>query len=379
MSNGSSNKKVAKAAGAGGGSLTRRAKSSSSSFNATIIGVCILGIALIVGSVIGRTILESPPYSAASKKVKAATEAYNKLQREKKPDAKKLAAAAQKANDLTSQTHVHSAYGIWNCDKYVAPFDSSTLGDTFGIHAHDDGLLHIHPFVNRAAGKKARMQLFFDATKMTMNEKKLSWIADTTGTKINTLDVSKTKCNGKKAEIWLLYWEKANGKDATKTATKYIKNFGTVRLTGDSAFAFIFAPKDTKITLPPSVGTLATPSDVTVPPSTATAGTETTGSTVVVGADGKVVINPLGASTTIAGAKATGSTIAGAVTASSVAGKNAATTTPPASATTPPASTTATTTVTATTTATATATTTVTATTIAASTDSVATATTVKK
>ena len=120
MSNGSSNKKVAKAASAGGGSLSRRARSSSSSFNATIIGVCIAGIALVIGSVIGRTVLESPPYSATSKKVKSALTGLQKLQKQKNPNAKKLATALQKYNELNGQTHVHSAYGIWNCDKYVA-------------------------------------------------------------------------------------------------------------------------------------------------------------------------------------------------------------------------------------------------------------------
>ncbi len=265
MSNGSSNKKVAKAASAGGGSLSRRARSSSSSFNVTVIGVCIAGIALVIGSVIGRTVLESPPYSQTSKKVKSALTDLQKLQKQKNPNAKKLAAALQKYNELNGQTHVHAAYGIWNCDKYVAPFDASQLDDPLGVHAHDDGLLHIHPITNRGAGKNARLNLFFDATKMTMTTKKMSWIADPTGTKLNTLQVNKDKCNGKKAEIWMLYWENAVGKNVTKTPQKYLGDFGNVRLTGDSAFAFVFAPKGTKIPEPPSTKAIETPSDVASP------------------------------------------------------------------------------------------------------------------
>ena len=324
MSNGSSNKKVAKAASAGGGSLSRRARSSSSSFNATIIGVCIAGIALVVGSVIGRTVLESPPYSATSKKVKSALSDLQKLQKQKNPNAKKLATALQKYNELNGQTHVHSAYGIWNCDKYVAPFDASQLEDPLGVHAHDDGLLHIHPFTNRGAGKNARLNLFFDATKMTLTTKKLSWVADPTGAKLNTLEVNKNKCNGKKAEIWMLYWEKAVGKNVTKTPQKYLDDFGNVRLTGDSAFAFVFAPKGTKIPEPPSTKAIETPGDVASPTGATPTNTvvEVTPTTV-----------PGAATTTVAG---TVTTAVGAATtlakaATTVAG--AATTTPPSTTT----------------------------------------------
>ena len=304
VSNGSSNKKVAKAASAGGGSLSRRARSSSSSFNVTVIAVCIAGIAFVVGSIYGRTTIEKPPYAASSKKVKSALADLQKLQKEKKPDVKKLEAATKKYNDLNSQTHVHSAYGIWNCDKYVTPFDASQLPDTLGIHAHEDGLLHVHPFVKRAAGKKARTKLFFEATKLEVTKKKLSWIANTDGSKMNTLRVDKDKCKGKKAEVSILYWEVANGKNATKTPRKIVSNFGDIQLTGDSAFAFVFAPTGTKIPLPPSVKTLDTPSDVD--PNAATSET-TTGSTIVIPATtvpGSATTIP-GSATTVAGSATT--------------------------------------------------------------------------
>jgi hypothetical protein len=308
VSNGSSNKKVAKAASAGGSNLSRRARSTSSSFNATIIGVCIAGIALIIGSVIGRTILESPPYAANSKKVKSALADLKKIQKASKPDAKKLEAATKKYNDLQSDTHVHSAYGIWNCDKYISPFDASQLPDTLGIHAHEDGLLHIHPFVSRAAGKKARLKLFFEATHMTMTDKKLSWIADTLGTKLNTLSVDKDKCGGKKAEIWLLYWENAIGKNVTKTPVKYLGDFGNLRLTGDSAYAFVFAPKGTKIpSMPPSVASLPAPADLNAGAAASTATDSTTATTVVSPATtiAGSATTKAGSATTIAGSATT--------------------------------------------------------------------------
>lgn len=287
--------------------------------------MCIAGIALVVGSVIGRTVLESPPYSATSKKVKSALTDLQNLQKQKNPDAKKLAAALEKYNTLNGATHVHSAYGIWNCDKYVDPFNSSSLPDELGIHAHEDGLIHVHPFTNRAAGKNARLNLFFDSTKMTMTTKKISWLADATGTKFNTLDVNKNKCNGKKAEIWMLYWENAVGKNITKTPQKYLENFGDVRLAGNGAFAFVFAPKGTTIPMPPSIAAIENPSDVAQPSTT----DSTTTDTVVVGSPTTVAGSPTtvaGSPTTVAGSA---TTVAGSATTAAPA-----TTTPAATATT---------------------------------------------
>ena len=307
MATSSGNKKVAKAASAGGGTA-RKARSQSATFNASVIGICIAGIALVVGSIIGRSVLETAPYAGStSKKVKAAQKEFQALTRAKKPDAKKVAAAEKKLNDLISDTHIHAAYGIYRCDTYEAPFDGGALADPLGIHAHEDGLIHTHPFGRKGAGKNARISKFFESTKMTMTTKKITWIKNTTGTAFNTLDVNKDKCGAKKdkkAVISVFYW-----RDAKASPVRYTGDFGSLKITKDSAFAFVFAPEGTKVPIPPSDKALASPSDVTASTPTPTDSTTKSvtvgedGTAVVVGDNGKIDVKP-GTASTVAGAAA---------------------------------------------------------------------------
>jgi hypothetical protein len=331
----SGNKKVAKAASAGGGVSVRRG-SQSKSFNATVIGVCVAGIALVVGSIIGRTIAETAPYARSiSKKVARAKSAVDKLSDAKTDSERKALAAAQKEyEELVSDSHVHAAYGVFNCDKYLPAFNGQSLPDPLGIHAHEDGLIHIHPFGSKSAGRNARMGKWFESTKMTMTTKKISWIADTLGDKKNTLDVNKDTCGPKKqkAEISMWYWADEKAKPQVIT-----DDFGSVKLTKNAIYAFVFAPKGTKVPIPATAKTIATPSDAntepeldptspngttTIPAATATtkAGTATTkaGTATTVKAD---------ATATTVKADATATTVKADATATTVKADEAATTT----------------------------------------------------
>jgi|GEM_PF-4004362 len=67
----------------------------------------------------------------------------------------------------TLNDHWHSVYGVYSCnligegdDKFLAPFQSNE--DVTGIHSHGDGLIHVHPFFEEAAGPNAVMGLWFD-------------------------------------------------------------------------------------------------------------------------------------------------------------------------------------------------------------------------
>ena len=134
---------------------------------------------------------------------------------------------------------------------------------------------------------------------------------NTTATTFNTLDVNKDKCGAKKdkkAVISVFYW-----KDAKATPIRYTGDFGSLKITKDAAYAFVFAPEGTKVPIPPSEKALAAPSDQNAPTPTPTVDSTTKsvtvgkdGSTVVVGDNGKVDVKP-GTATTIAGAKAAAS------------------------------------------------------------------------
>ena len=56
--------------------------------------------------------------------------------------------------------HWHAAFAIFACGDFLAVQEPN---DPLGIHTHSDGLIHIHPFEEEAAGENATLGVFFDA------------------------------------------------------------------------------------------------------------------------------------------------------------------------------------------------------------------------
>ncbi len=284
------NKKVARAARAGGGPV-KRSRRRLDSFSLTVAGIILAGVVLVAGSVYGRRILEGAPFVGTrqarteggetvrtgpyvSKKLRAAENELKKLLDEKKPDTKKVAAAQKKLEELTADTHWHSAYGIYQCDRYLDPFDGTEFADPVGLHSHDDGLIHIHPFLLRVSGAKARLGNWMEAAYLTANSSQLRF--PTPGKRPGTGQLSvpsdfvtlkaKSTCKDKKgkfvdAQISLYVWDS----EKDKSASVYGGGFGDVRVGEDKAYAFVIAPKGTKIPKPPSMAALDKPSDVVSP------------------------------------------------------------------------------------------------------------------
>ncbi len=296
-----------------------------------MIGIVIAGVALVVGSIIGRSSLFAAPYNAQTSqkyknKLASLQKELVKLEKATKPDTKKVKAQTDLVNKLVSDSHWHAAYGIYDCDAYLGKvidnadgtktvqgsIDGTNFPDTAGIHAHDDGLIHIHPFLDRVAGKKARLGVFFDTVKMTMSDKKIVFPANSEGAKKTTLDVDKKKCKGKTAEISVLVWDTA--KDAEPQ--RYTGGFSKVPLKESAAYAFVFAPKGTIVPIPGSIATLEKPADVVAPDgsTTTTIAGQTSSTIVTTGSTPVSVI--VGGSTTVPGASTTAaaSTIPTAVT-----------------------------------------------------------------
>ena len=285
------NKKIAKAAKAGG-SRARSRTNISWSYWGSILGICALGMALIVGSVIGKSIAESAPFSApTSKKLASANKDLQTLVKAKKPDTKKIAAATVKRDALLSDTHWHSAYGIYKCDAYLGKIvngkykaeidgtDDALYPDVVGIHAHDDGLIHIHPFVKRSAGRKALLGSFLDTVKAKINSQEISYQV---AGKTVAFNVDKMTCgkDKKKPVVSVFVW-----RDIKKPSRveRYTADFKRIPLLKNGAYAFaITAPGSKTPPVPPSEKSLEAPVDVAVTttiPATGTAST-TVSSTV---------------------------------------------------------------------------------------------------
>ena len=263
------NKKIAKAAKAGG-SRARSRVNVSWSYWGSVAAICVVGAALVIGSVIGKSIGESAPFAASvSNKVAKANKDVQRLLEQKKPDTKKLAAATKKRDDLLADTHWHSAYGIYKCDaylgktvngKYTAEIDGTLFPDTAGIHAHDDGLMHIHPFIKRASGKKAQLSFFLDAVNAKISSKRISYPA--AGGKTVTFEVDKMTCGkgNKKPEVSVYLW-----RDIKKPSRveRYTSDFGRIPLVKNGAYAFaITAPASKSPPVPPSEKAIESPTDL---------------------------------------------------------------------------------------------------------------------
>ncbi|MDE0162697.1 MAG: hypothetical protein OXL98_13285 [Acidimicrobiaceae bacterium] len=157
------------------------------------------------------------------------------------------AAAPRVGND-----HWHSAYGIYDCDRFLPAFTSAA--DPDGIHSHQDGVVHIHPWNSSAAGDRADLDVFFEAMGARVTDDEIS------GPGIGVLEAG-SDCNGEPTVIRAVRFTRVDPAaiDAADTLSEiyeatdtYSDDFGDVRLLGDlEAFTFARVPAGADIPPPP--------------------------------------------------------------------------------------------------------------------------------
>ena len=97
--------------------------------------------------------------------------------------------------------HWHAAYGIYVCDAFLPPL-TDTVSDTTGLHTHGDGIAHIHPFNNGAAGNNATLANWGKTTGISFSS---------TGFTVNgTTYENGYDCNGQPATVSLFVWSAAD-------------------------------------------------------------------------------------------------------------------------------------------------------------------------
>ncbi|SRR6266508_660547 len=225
MGKASSAKKVARAARAGG---TRRiGRQRNLGFPITIAVIIVLGILLVITA-----------------------------------RDRRQATAAPKVN----VDHWHAAYGIYLCDHFLDPQPQEAT-DALGIHTHGEGVIHIHPFLDSAAGTNARLGLFFDDVQIEVTDKKISASGE-------TKQEGKDKCDGKDAIVQVAAWNNADDATAGKKPTQVFTNdFSKIRFRNDRmAFTIAFLPEDATIPAPESIPELDRLTDVPGATTTTVAG-----------------------------------------------------------------------------------------------------------
>lgn len=176
--------------------------------------------------------------------------------------------------------HWHGAFGIYVCDTYQPKlvgnkeegvtdpatgnriYDNVQFGLT-GIHSHDDGIMHWHPYSSKATGNRARLGVFLKVYGIKLSETEVSLPDDQGGDSWSTKD---TKCDGQDTVIKVVRWD--NYADASSSET-FTSGLNDVRLSKNGqVFVIAIVPKDTDVPLPPwapELPTLGAADDGNVP------------------------------------------------------------------------------------------------------------------
>ena len=153
--------------------------------------------------------------------------------------------------------HWHSAYGVYICDQYIPSMSVGVEPDPGGIHTHQDGVIHIHPFQTATTGRNARLSDFFGQTGLEVTSSKIQLpddpaLGDNSGKTFENGD----ECpDGQEGVVKVLVWEDAAGTDAPKV---FVADIDRIRFTNNGmAFAFAFVPADLDVSTIPRPPTAA--------------------------------------------------------------------------------------------------------------------------
>ena len=168
----------------------------------------------------------------------------------------------------TVEDHWHASYGFYACDQWLPDLQGnkeelSTAGGLLnegfrrtGIHSHDDGVIHWHPYSSAATGRNAKLGVFLDVYGIKLSDTKLEFPADQGGAVYEEGVTKCTDADGKSVngEVVVYAFEAFNSPDDYST---YITNFDDIRLKQDGmALSVVFAPAGTQAQLPPSAADL---------------------------------------------------------------------------------------------------------------------------
>ena len=169
--------------------------------------------------------------------------------------------------------HWHHAYGFYLCDTWFMldgnaeeeGTDNFTQYARTGIHSHDDGLIHWHPFTSASVGSNARLGVFLDTYDVTLTNDKLTFpesqqaaleeqLAGQDPPREDILvwedgDTCTVDGSEENAELKVVVW---NNFTDTDDGTTYIADFDNIRLDRDQmVVAIAFVPDGTDVSMPP--------------------------------------------------------------------------------------------------------------------------------
>ena len=182
--------------------------------------------------------------------------------------------------------HWHAAYGFYICDDTGGAFLPNLTGTleeqtvdsagnqvyanknfrNTGIHTHDDGVIHYHPYTSRATGNRARLGVFLNNYDVELTDTTLKLPAAQGG---QEFDTDTYKCGGEDTQIRVRVW---NSFSNPADYRDYVTDFNNIRIDRNGmAFTIAVVPKGKDIPQPPSapklpeLGTVDGGDAITVP------------------------------------------------------------------------------------------------------------------
>jgi hypothetical protein len=193
------------------------------------------------------------------------------------------------ASPPTIEDHWHMAYGFYLCGEWYQlegnqeeVNSQGQLANTeylrTGIHSHDDGVIHWHPFTAAAVGTRATLGVFLDVYDVELDDDSITFPESQPSPALGREFVEgETQCDGEDGEVSVVVWENFTDTDDGVT---YISNFDDIRVTNDGmVFSIAFVPRDTPVPMPPWAADLPTLGAVDagqIPPEQVLGGTTTT-------------------------------------------------------------------------------------------------------
>jgi hypothetical protein len=268
MGKASSAKKVARAARAGG---TRKSgQRRPMGFTIAIVAVLVVGLVLVLFARDRRNADAFP--RANEDHVHSAYDTYVCVADTTPPASTPTTAAAGEPSDSTTTTSTMAPTSTTIAapgdvpGQFLDPFTDAQT-DTLGIHTHGDGLIHIHPFTDSVAGRKAVLGVFLDQVGVSMTNDTLTL---PTG---QTFKEGQTKCQGgKDGQLQVAKWNDANDAAQGKKPNEiFTDGFDQIRLGANNSFTIAFMPPGSTIPAKSDVATrIANVSDLqpstTAPP-----------------------------------------------------------------------------------------------------------------
>jgi len=170
--------------------------------------------------------------------------------------------------------HWHHVYGFYLCDTWFQlsgdAEERDSLGNPLnrefarsGIHSHDDGIIHWHPFSSVAVGSRATLGVFLDVYGVELSNDTLVFPEEQRAglpyeQETGVFETGETECEITDADgnvsvedgsLSVVQW--GNFSD-TDDGTTFIADFDNIRLNQDAmVVAIAFVPDGTDVVMPP--------------------------------------------------------------------------------------------------------------------------------